>query len=38
MDWHLQEWQKVYLLVEDYQQGVAIFSYEIIPEERTDLF
>jgi hypothetical protein len=38
MDWRLQEWQKVYSLVQDYQQSVAMFSYEKISEERTDLF
>ena len=38
MDWHLQKWQKVYLLVQDYQQNVAMFSYEKISEQRTDLF
>ena len=28
MDWRLQEWQKVYPLVKDYEQSIAIVSYE----------
>ena len=38
MDWRLQEWQKVYSLVQHYQQCVAMFSYEKVSEERTELF
>jgi len=38
MDWRLQEWQKVYSLVKDYEQYVAFVSYKDISSERSKLF
>jgi hypothetical protein len=37
MDWRLQEWQKVYASVKDYQQTVLTFSYDNVSAERGEL-